>query len=80
MAMKTGIVKWLSNRKGYGFIEMEEGVDVFFHYTEINMSGFKTLYEGDSVIFDLVQSKRRSKATNVIKVSYQNPSSIFLKS
>jgi CspA family cold shock protein len=78
--MKTGIVKWFSNKKGYGFIESEEGVDVFVHYTEINMSGFKALYEGDSVIFDLMQGKRGSKATNVIKVSYQNPSSSLLKS
>jgi CspA family cold shock protein len=48
--MKTGIVKWFNARKGYGFIEMEEGEDVFVHYTDINMSGFKTLYEGNSVI------------------------------
>jgi CspA family cold shock protein len=66
--MKTGVVKWFSARKGYGFIEMEEEGDVFVHYTDINMSGFKTLYEGNSVIFDLNQDERGPKAMNVIKV------------
>ncbi len=66
--MKTGIVKWFNGRKGYGFIEMEEGVDVFVHYTDINMPGYKTLYEGNSVIFDLEPADRGPKAINVIKV------------
>ena len=66
--MKTGIVKWFNVRRGYGFIEMEEGGDVFVHYTAINMPGFKILYEGNSVIFDLEQSDRGPKAINVIKV------------
>jgi CspA family cold shock protein len=62
------LLKWKNARKGYGFIEMEEGEDVFVHYTDINMSGFKTLYEGNSVIFDLEQGDRGLKAMNVIKV------------
>ena len=67
--MKTGIVKWFNARRGYGFIEMEEeGGDVFVHYTAINMTGFKVLYEGNSVIFDLEQGDRGPKAINVIKV------------
>jgi CspA family cold shock protein len=66
--MKTGVVKWFSPRKGYGFIEMEEEGDVFVHYTDINMPGFKTLYEGSGVIFDLEQGDRGFKAVNVIKV------------
>jgi CspA family cold shock protein len=67
--MKTGIVKWFNARRGYGFIEMEEeGGEVFVHYTAINMPGFKTLHEGNSVIFDLEQGDRGLKAMNVIKV------------
>lgn len=67
--MKTGIVKWFNARRGYGFIEMEEkGGDVFVHYSDINMSGFKILYEGDGVIFDIYQDQRGPKAVNAIKV------------
>ena len=66
--MKTGIVKWFNARRGYGFIEMEDGKDVFVHYTDINMQGFKILYEGNGVIFDLYQDERGPKAMNVIKV------------
>jgi CspA family cold shock protein len=61
-------VKWFSVRKNYGFIEMEKGGDVFVHYTDINMPGYKTLSEGNSVIFDLDQDDRGPKAVNVIKV------------
>ena len=66
--METGVVKWCCERKGYGFIEMEEGEDVFVHYTDINMPGFKNLYEGDGVIFELEQDGKGPRATNVIKV------------
>ena len=66
--MKTGTVKWFNARRGYGFIEMEDGKDVFVHYTDINMQGFKILYEGNGVIFDLYQDERGPKAMNVIKV------------
>ena len=66
--MKTGTVKWFNARRGYGFIEMEDGKDVFVHYTDINMQWFKILYEGNGVIFDLYQDERGPKAMNVIKV------------
>jgi len=65
--LTNGIVKWFNNKKGYGFIEQEEGKDIFVHYSSINMSGFKTLSEGDQVIFDLEESERGPVAKNVEK-------------
>jgi len=50
--LANGIVKWFSDKKGYGFIEKEDGGDIFVHHTSINMSGFKTLSEGDRVTFE----------------------------
>ena len=55
--MANGIVKWFSGKKGYGFIEKEEGGDIFVHFSAIEMSGFKTLSEGDKVTFEV---RRRS--------------------
>ncbi|MDX1707047.1 MAG: cold shock domain-containing protein [Desulfobacterales bacterium] len=52
--MPNGVVKWFSNRKGYGFIEQEGGDDIFVHHTAINMSGFRTLSAGDQVSFEIV--------------------------
>ena len=66
--MTNGIVKWFDDKKGYGFIENEEGGDVFVHHTGISGSGFKTLSEGDRVTFDVEQETRGLKATNVVKV------------
>jgi len=66
--MTNGIVKWFSDRKGYGFIEKEEGGDVFVHHSGIEGSGFKTLAEGDRVTFDVEQGDKGPKATNVRKV------------
>ncbi len=66
--MANGIVKWFSDKKGYGFIEKEEGGDIFVHHTSINMSGFKTLSEGDRVTFDVEEGDRGPAAKNVEKV------------
>ncbi|MFO7558105.1 MAG: cold shock domain-containing protein [Desulfobacterales bacterium] len=65
--MADGKIKWFSDKKGFGFIEQEEGKDIFVHYTSINMSGFKTLAEGDRVIFDVEDSERGPVARNVQK-------------
>ena len=66
--MANGIVKWFSVRRGYGFIENEDGVDVFVHYSEISMPGFKVLSAGDQVEFDIETSDRGPKAINVLKI------------
>ena len=67
--MADGIIKWFSDKKGFGFIEQEEGQDIFVHYSSINMPGFKTLSEGDRVIFDMEDSNRGPVAKNVQKAS-----------
>ena len=66
--MANGIVKWFSVRRGYGFIEKEDGADVFVHYSEISMPGFKVLSAGDQVKFDIETSDRGPKAINVLKI------------
>ncbi len=66
--MTTGIVKWFNSKKGYGFIEQEDGPDVFVHHTGISGTGFKTLYEGDRVSFDVEQGTKGPAATNVTVV------------
>lgn len=65
--MANGTVKWFSNKKGYGFIKQEEGPDIFVHYSSINMSGFKSLEEGDKVSFEIEDSERGPVAKNVSK-------------
>jgi cold shock protein len=65
--MANGVVKWFNDKKGYGFIEKEEGGDVFVHYSAIEMSGFKTLAEGDRVIFEIENGTKGPAATNVTK-------------
>lgn len=62
-----GTVKWFNNQKGYGFISDEEGNDVFVHYSGLNMEGFKTIEEGQSVEFDVVDGAKGPQATNVTK-------------
>ncbi len=63
--MANGIVKWFSDKKGYGFIEQEDGQDVFVHYSGVTMDGFKTLAEGDRVTFDVEDGNRGPSAKNV---------------
>jgi len=62
----SGKVKWFNERKGYGFIEREDGEDVFVHYTAIQGDGFKTLTEGQSVEFDIVEGPKGKQAANVV--------------
>ena len=66
--MANGIVKWFSDKKGFGFIEQEEGDDIFVHFSAINTPGFKSLGEGDRVTFDVEDTDRGPAAKNVIKV------------
>jgi CspA family cold shock protein len=66
--MADGIVKWFNEQKGFGFIEQENGPDVFVHHSGINGAGFKTLNEGDRVTFDLEQGKKGPAAVNVTVV------------
>ncbi|MCD6153659.1 MAG: cold-shock protein [Syntrophobacterales bacterium] len=63
--MAEGKVKWFNERKGFGFIENDEGGDVFVHYSAINAAGFKTLYEGQRVSFDVEQGDKGPAAANV---------------
>ena len=66
--MNTGIVKWFNSEKGYGFIEREDGGDVFVHFSAIQGEGFKTLEEGQAVEFDVVEGNRGEQAANVVKL------------
>ena len=63
--MARGRVKWFNAQKGYGFIEVDDGVDVFVHYSSIQVPGFKTLEEGQAVQFELQQGDKGPNARNV---------------
>ena len=66
--MPIGKVKWFDGKKGYGFIEQEEGEDVFVHYSNIVGDGFRTLKDGDKVQFDIVSGPKGLQAERVMKV------------
>ena len=66
--MVNGIVKWFNSSKGYGFIEQEDGPDVFVHHSGINSDGFKTLNEGDRVTFEIEEGGKGPRAVNVTVV------------
>ena len=66
--MSNGTVKWFSERKGFGFIEQEDGTDVFVHHSSINATGFKNLNEGDKVTFSVEQGQKGPAAVNVTVV------------
>ncbi|MGB9878001.1 MAG: cold-shock protein [bacterium] len=67
--MPRGHVKWFSDKKGYGFITMENGEDIFVHYTAISGEGYRTLKQGDEVEFEVVHSKKGLQASKVVKIS-----------
>ena len=67
--MARGRVKWFSDQKGYGFIEVESGKDVFVHHSAIEGEGFKSLKEGDEVEFEVSSGPKGPQATNVIKAT-----------
>ncbi|MGD6803269.1 cold-shock protein [Rossellomorea vietnamensis] len=66
--MQNGKVKWFNNEKGFGFIEVEGGDDVFVHFTAIQGEGFKSLEEGQEVSFEIVEGNRGPQAANVTKL------------
>jgi CspA family cold shock protein len=68
MFRMQGKVKWFNAEKGYGFIEREDGGDVFVHFSAIQTDGFKTLDEGQAVEFDIVEGARGQQAANVTKL------------
>ena len=63
--MAEGVVKWFNDSKGFGFIEQENGPDVFVHHTAINATGFRSLNEGDRVSFEIEQGQKGPRAVNV---------------
>ena len=66
--MQNGKVKWFNAEKGYGFIESEDGTDVFVHFSAINMEGYKSLQEGAAVTFEVIEGEKGPQAANVVKV------------
>jgi CspA family cold shock protein len=68
-ALANGTVKWFNDKKGYGFINENEGRDIFVHFSAIDMPGFKTLSEGDAVMFEVEESDRGPEAKNVRKTT-----------
>ena len=71
LSMADGMVKWFNARKGYGFIAGEEGKDIFVHYASISSDGYKTLAEGQSVTYEVVQGEKGLRAENVIPQEQQ---------
>ena len=69
MARVSGTVKWFSQEKGYGFLQREGAADVFVHYSAIDGNGFKVLYEGEPVEFDVIEEAKGPKAANVVRLN-----------
>ncbi len=67
--MAKGRVKWFNEKKGFGFISRDDGSDVFVHFSAIKRDGFKSLYEGDEVEFEVTQGPKGAQASNVVVVS-----------
>ncbi|MFO8049048.1 MAG: cold shock domain-containing protein [Desulfosudaceae bacterium] len=65
--MAEGVVKWFNEKKGFGFIELSDNNDVFVHYSAISMPGFKTLSEGERVVFEVEDTDRGPAAKNVVR-------------
>lgn len=66
--MANGTVKWFNAKKGFGFIQMDGGKDIFVHHSEIQSQGFRSLEEGDKVEFEIRQSPKGEHAANVVKL------------
>lgn len=66
--MKTGVVKWFNNEKGFGFISLEGGDDVFVHFSAITGDGYKSLEEGQNVEFEVVEGAKGPQAANVVRL------------
>lgn len=67
--MAKGRVKWFNEKKGYGFISRDDGSDVFVHFSAIKKDGFKVLYEGDQVEFEVTEGPKGLQATDVVVIS-----------
>ena len=69
MSRTSGTVKWFSQEKGYGFLQREGGPDVFVHYSSIDGNGFKVLYEGEEVEFEVIEEPKGPKAASVVRLN-----------
>jgi CspA family cold shock protein len=69
MERLKGTVKWFNNAKGYGFIGREDGPDVFVHYSAIAVDGYKSLHEGDEILFEIAEGTKGPQAANVTKAA-----------
>lgn len=76
MERQKGVVKWFDNQKGYGFIEREEGDDVFVHYNDVQGEGYRSLREGEKVEFDVVKDPKGLRAENVERLGSEGPATV----
>ena len=73
---EQGVVKWFSDPKGYGFILRGDDSDIFVHHSAIKMEGFRTLKEGDTVVYDLMESPKGLQAANVVPKGSETPQAV----